>query len=56
MFGFGAQAVRHLHEAGLLGLGEADVGGIGTLGLDVGDAFRLFTRQVYGHEFDPPRT
>lgn len=56
MFGFGAQAVRHPHEAGLLGLGEADVGRMRMLGLDVDDAFRLFTRQVYGHAFNPPRT
>ena len=50
LLGFNAQAVRHLYEAGRLGLGQTETSQMQIQGLDVQDAFRLFTRQVYGRE------
>lgn len=50
LFGFNAQAVRHLWEAGRLGLGETNVDEFKfpVLGLD--EATLLFTKAAYGRE------
>ncbi len=51
---FGAQAVTHLHEAGQLGLGEADISRMHIVGLSLDEDLRLFTQQVYRQPFISP--
>jgi uncharacterized protein (DUF362 family) len=48
LLGFGPQAVRHLWEAGRLGLGETDVKLIEFSELDMRGAIEAFTEKAYG--------
>ena len=48
LLGFSAQAVRHIWEAGKLGLGETDTGQLTYLGLSLDEAVRAFTGRAYG--------
>jgi len=50
LFGFGPQAVRHLWEAGRLGLGETDVNKLSFPVLRPVEAVQLFTKAAYGRE------
>ena len=56
LLGFGAQGVRHLWEAGRLGLGETDTDKMEFPGLSLPDAWAIFTEAAYGHRlsFDSP--
>jgi uncharacterized protein (DUF362 family) len=49
LLGFSVQAVRHLWEAGRLGLGETDTEKMDFPGLSLSDAWAKFTEAVYGH-------
>jgi uncharacterized protein (DUF362 family) len=48
LLGFRAQAVRHLWEAGRLGLGETDIDRIDFPGLGLREAIEAFTEAAYG--------
>jgi uncharacterized protein (DUF362 family) len=48
LLGFMPQAVRHLWEAGRLGLGETDLEAIEYPGLDLGAGIAAFTQAAYG--------
>lgn len=48
LLGFGPQAVRHLWEAGRLGLGETDVERMEFPELDMRGAIQAFTEKAYG--------
>ena len=48
LLGFTPQAVRHLWEAGRLGLGETDLSRMEYPGLSLDDAARAFTQAAYG--------
>ncbi|MEA2597379.1 MAG: hypothetical protein QOF01_3848 [Thermomicrobiales bacterium] len=48
LLGFGPQAVRHLWEAGRLGLGETDVERMAFPELDMRRAIEAFTEKAYG--------
>jgi uncharacterized protein (DUF362 family) len=48
LLGFTSQAVRHLWEAGRLGLGETDTSRMEYPGLSLDDAARAFTQAAYG--------
>lgn len=48
LLGFGPQAVRHLWEAGRLGLGETDVENMDFPGLAMREAIETFTSAAYG--------
>lgn len=48
LLGFGPQAVRHLWEAGRLGLGETDTSRIEFPGLGLREAIEAFTSAAYG--------
>jgi uncharacterized protein (DUF362 family) len=48
LHGFGPQAVRHLWEAGRLGLGETDTARMDFPGLSVREAIEAFTSAAYG--------
>lgn len=50
LLGFRPMAVRHLWEAGRLGLGETDLAAIEVVGLSLEAAIRRFTRLAYGQE------
>jgi uncharacterized protein (DUF362 family) len=50
LLGFKAQGVRHLYEAGRLGLGETDLSSIQIEGLSLDEAYRRFTGAAYGQE------
>jgi uncharacterized protein (DUF362 family) len=49
LLGFSAQAVRHLWEAGRLGLGETDTEQMEFPALSLSDAWSKFTQAAYGH-------
>jgi uncharacterized protein (DUF362 family) len=48
LFGFNPQAVRHLWEAGRLGLGETDIEKFEFPAMSLDDAARAFTEAAYG--------
>jgi uncharacterized protein (DUF362 family) len=48
LLGFQVQAVRHLWEAGRLGLGETEIDTMAFPGLSLPDAFGAFTAAAYG--------
>jgi hypothetical protein len=48
LLGFGPQAVRHLWEAGRLGLGETDVEKMQFPALTMREAIEAFTEAAYG--------
>jgi uncharacterized protein (DUF362 family) len=48
LLGFQVQAVRHLWEAGRLGVGEAEIDKVEFPGLSLHDAFGAFTAAAYG--------
>jgi uncharacterized protein (DUF362 family) len=48
LLGFQVQAVRHLWEAGRLGIGEAEIGKIDFPALSLQDAIGVFTTAAYG--------
>jgi uncharacterized protein (DUF362 family) len=48
LLGFGPQAVRHLWEAGRLGLGETDVEQMTFPALSLREAIAAFTAAAYG--------
>jgi uncharacterized protein (DUF362 family) len=48
LLGFDPLAVRHIREAAAQGLGQADVAGITTVGLSLGEALVRFERAVAG--------
>jgi uncharacterized protein (DUF362 family) len=50
LLGFDVQAVRHLWEAGRLGVGETDTDKMEFPALSLRDAIRGFTAAAYGHE------
>ena len=50
LLGFHAQAVRHLWEAGRMGLGETNPGNMNFPKLNLEDAIRRFTKAAYGKE------
>ena len=50
LLGFTAQAVRHLWEAGRLGLGETDPEKMTFVRLGLKEAIKLFTARAYGRE------
>jgi uncharacterized protein (DUF362 family) len=50
LLGFDAQAVRHLWEAGRLGLGETNIDNINFPKLKMKDAIKRFTKAAYGRE------
>ena len=52
ILGFWPQGVRHLWEAGRMGLGEADLDAISYPALDIIDAIEVFTSIVYGERRD----
>lgn len=56
LLGFEAQAVRHLWEAGRLGLGETEIERMEFPGMNVPEAFAEFTRAAYGKaiEYEHP--
>lgn len=56
LLGFSAQAVRHLWEAGRLGLGKTDPDEMDFPGLSLPDAWSIFTEAAYGHRlpFEQP--
>jgi uncharacterized protein (DUF362 family) len=49
MLGFEPQGVRHLWEAGRLGLGETLTSRMSFPGLGLEEAFQIFTQKAYGH-------
>jgi len=57
LFGFGPQAVRHLWEAGRLGVGETDLKKLNFPVLQPEEAIPLFTKAAYGRAmtFQVPR-
>jgi uncharacterized protein (DUF362 family) len=48
LLGFGVQAVRHLWEAGRLGLGETDPRKMAFPAMQLRDAIEVFTSAAYG--------
>lgn len=50
IMGFGQQAVRHLFEAGKLGLGESYYRNIKIKGVPLREASKIFSEKVYGEE------
>ena len=50
LLGFDVQGVRHLWEAGRLGVGETDTARMDFPALSLRDAIRAFTAAAYGHE------
>jgi uncharacterized protein (DUF362 family) len=52
LLGFQPQAVRHLWEAGRLGLGETDVDALELRGLSLKEAIGAFTEAAYGRRLD----
>ena len=56
LLGFGPQAVRHLWEAGRLGLGQTDTDKMEFPALQLDEAWEEFTEVVYGHrlQFEQP--
>ena len=48
LLGFHVQAVRHLWEAGRLGLGETDIEKMAFPGLGLREAIAAFTEAAYG--------
>jgi uncharacterized protein (DUF362 family) len=48
LLGFSDQAVRHLWEAGKIGLGETNIKNMTFPALDIEKAFNIFTEKVYG--------
>jgi uncharacterized protein (DUF362 family) len=48
LLGFGPQAVRHLWEAGRLGLGETDIDKMRFPALSLRQAIEAFTEAAYG--------
>jgi uncharacterized protein (DUF362 family) len=48
LLGFRAQGVRHLWEAGRLGLGETDTDNMDFPALSLRDAIEAFTQAAYG--------
>lgn len=48
LLGFGTQAVRHLWEAGRLGVGESNIEQMDFPGMSVDEAFQAFTAAAYG--------
>ena len=48
LLGFGPQAVRHLWEAGRLGLGETDIDRIAFPAMSMREAIEVFTEAAYG--------
>lgn len=51
LLGFQAQAVRHIWEAGKLGLGESDTDKLTFPALNLKQAFEVFTKAAYGRAF-----
>lgn len=49
LLGFEPQGVRHLWEAGRLGLGESRFSRMSFPGLGLEEAFQIFTKRAYGH-------
>jgi uncharacterized protein (DUF362 family) len=49
LLGFMPQAVRHLWEAGRLGVGETELDRMQFPGLGLGAAIGAFTEAAYGH-------
>jgi len=49
LLGFGTQAVRHLWEAGRLGLGETKTDAMEFPGMNLKEAIGAFTESAYGH-------
>jgi uncharacterized protein (DUF362 family) len=56
LLGFDTQAVRHLWEAGRLGLGQTETDAMEFPALGIEDAWARFTEAVYGHKlpFEQP--
>lgn len=52
ILGFGPQAVRHLWEAGRLGLGETDTDAMNFPAMSMKDAIGAFTEAAYGRRMD----
>jgi len=52
LLGFTPQAVRHLWEAARLGLGESDIHRMPFPALSLSEAYRRFTKTVYGRQID----
>lgn len=52
LLGFHASGVRHLWEAGKLGLGETEIEKISFPALDMQSAFSIFTKAAYGRPFE----
>jgi uncharacterized protein (DUF362 family) len=52
LLGFSGQAVRHLWEAGKLGLGETDLSRMEFPGLNIDKAFAAFTAAAYGQSLE----
>ena len=50
LLGFNAQAVRHLWEAGRLGLGETDADQLSFPAMSLEEGIRAFTKAAYGEE------
>ncbi|OGI22028.1 MAG: hypothetical protein A2287_11120 [Candidatus Melainabacteria bacterium RIFOXYA12_FULL_32_12] len=50
LFGFNHQAVRHIFEAGKLGIGKSDIRDIEIKGVPLEEAIRIFTKKAYGEE------
>jgi uncharacterized protein (DUF362 family) len=50
LLGFSAQGVRHLWEAGKLGVGETDMSKFKFPKLQMKDAIKRFTKAAYGKE------
>lgn len=50
LLGFRAQGVRHLWEAGRIGLGETDPSAMQFPLLSLDEAIAIFTKRAYGHE------
>src|SRR5205085_2572713 len=52
LLGFEAQGVRHLWQAGKMGLGECDTDKMRFPAMSLKDAIRAFTKAAYGEELD----
>ncbi len=52
LLGFHAQAVRHIFDAGRVGLGQPDLEQVEIKGLSIDDAVRIFTEKAYGSPMD----
>jgi uncharacterized protein (DUF362 family) len=52
LLGFKAQGVRHLWEAGFIGLGETDISQMQFPGLSLQEAIGIFSEAAYGHRLN----